>query len=117
MSTAMREPLVRLLDAMEAIGNDHEEIFDTDVRERVGDVIERSLVTQIDTVSVPADLGMFSDDGNEQLRSVLERYLTDATQIAGALGLDESARRSAVWDEEAASTSGLSVDEFLGWVY
>ena len=112
----MREPLVRLLDAMEAIGAKHEEIFDTDVRERLGDAIERSLITPSGPIAVPADMGMFSDEGNAAVRSALMDYLAEAAPLADALALDESARRAAVWDEGATSTSGLSVDEFLGWV-
>jgi len=116
MSTAMRDPLVRLLDAMESIGTSHEEIYDTDVRERVADAIERHLVTPSRSLAVPEDLGMFSDEGNELLRSAVERYLGEAMPIADALDLDEATRRSAIWDAEATSSSGLTVDEFLGWI-
>jgi hypothetical protein len=36
------------LDALEAIGAEHEEVYDTAVREEIGAVIKRVLVTKSD---------------------------------------------------------------------
>ena len=116
MSSGMREPLVRFLDALEAIGAEHEEVYDTDVRERLGAVIEQRLIARSDTVEVPDELGMFSSEGNQLVRTALVNYLAEASTRADAANLDESARRAAVWDGEAASSNGTPVDEFLGWV-
>ena len=115
MSTGMREPLVRFLDALEAIGAEHEEVYDTDVRERLAAVIEQRLITKSNEVDVPDELGMFSGVG-QLVRAALVSYLAEASARADALNLDESARRAAVWDGEAASSNGTPVDEFLGWV-
>ncbi len=60
MSAALRESLVRFLDALEAIGAEHEEVYDTDVRERLAAVIDHRLVTTSHEVAVPHELGMFS---------------------------------------------------------
>jgi hypothetical protein len=117
MSNEMRAPLVRFLDALEAIGAEHEEVYDTDVRERMGAAIEETLITRSRPPEVPNELGMFSPEGNRAVREALQRYLADATPLAEALSLDEAARRAAVWDSEAASSRGTPVDEFLGWVY
>src|SRR5688572_18661759 len=108
----MREVLIRFLDALESIGVDHEEVYDTDVRERLAEAIERNLIAPGASVNVPAKLGMFSDEADERVVAALHRYLTDARRRADELGLDEAARRTAVWDPEAASTSGATVDEF-----
>jgi hypothetical protein len=112
----MREPLVRFLDALEAIGAKHEEVYDTDVRERVAAVIEQRLIASSTEVDVSDELGMFSSEGNQLVRSALVSYLAEASTRADAANLDESARRAAVWDGEAVSSSGTPVDEFLGWV-
>jgi hypothetical protein len=116
MGTGMREPLVRFLDALEAIGAEHEEVYDTDVRERLAAVIEQRLITKSNQVNVPDQLGMFSAAGNQLVRGALVSYLAEASTRADALNLDESARRAAVWDGEASSSNGTPVDEFLGWV-
>jgi hypothetical protein len=60
---------------------------------------------------------MFSDDGNQAVGAALTTFLTRAQPQARALGLDEAARRAAVWDAEATSSSGAPVDDFLGWPY
>jgi hypothetical protein len=112
----LRDPLVRLLDALEAIGDEHEEVYDTDVRERMADAIERRLIARSDDGELSGDFGMFSDDGNRRVREAVERYLAEAVPRADALGLDERARRASVWDIETTSSRGTTVDEFLGWV-
>jgi hypothetical protein len=116
MSNGMRDPLVRFLDALEAIGAEHEEVYDTDVRERLAAVIEQRLIVKSSEVDVPDELGMFSPEGNQLVRAALVTYLDEAAPRADALNLDEAARRAAVWDGEAVSTNGMPVDEFLGWV-
>jgi hypothetical protein len=112
----MREPLVRLLDALEAIAADHEEVYDTDVREQIAAFIERRLIANANEVNVPDSFGMFSTEGNQRVRAALTSYLAEAVPCADALNLDKGARRVAVWDRDAVSRNGTPVDEFLGWV-
>jgi hypothetical protein len=112
----MRESLVGLLDALDAIAADHEEVYDTDVREQMAALIEQRLIANVDGGYVPDEFGMFSADGNQRVRATLTRYLAEAMPRADALNLDEAARRAAVWDRDAVSSNGTPVDEFLGWV-
>lgn len=112
----MRDALIRFLDALEAIGERHEEVYDTDVRERLAAAIEGNLITPSGPIDVPSNLGMFDDEANQRVGAALQAYLTDVRRQADELGLDETARRAAVWDPDATSTSGATVDEFLGWV-
>lgn len=112
----MRDALVRFLDALEAIGVDHDEVYDTDVRERLAEAIEHNLITPTGPIETPTKLGMFSDEADERVAAALGAYLTDARRQADVAGLDEAARRGAVWDPDATSGSGATVDEFLGWV-
>ena len=115
MSDAMREPLVRFFDALEAIGAEHEELYDTDVRERIGAALEQQLIAGSQG-EVSESFGMFSSEGDRLVRDAVASYLGEARPIADALNLGEAARRAAVWDAEAASSEGTPVDEFLGWV-
>ena len=99
----MREPLVRFLDALEAVGAEHEEVYDTDVRERLAEVIEQRLITRSREVEVSDELGMFSPEGNQLVRAALVSYLAEACKPrADALNLDEAARRAAVWDRRGS---------------
>ena len=110
----VRTLLVRFLDDLEAIGERHEEVYDTDVRERLGERIEELFVARARGPELDLDLGMFSPEGNELVGRALLRFLTAAVEAGGAIS-DPTARRAAVWDADATSTSGASVDEFLGW--
>lgn len=90
----MREPLVRFLDALEAIGAEHDELYDTGVRVRLAAVIQRFLITKSAGNDVPDELGMFSRKGNRLVRTALATYLAEATLRANALTLNKAARRA-----------------------
>ena len=111
----VRALLVEFMDRLESIGEDHEELYDTDVRERMGEVIDNLLISPTGSTEIPADMGMFSAEGNRRVVDALRHYLDRAVPRAEELGLDAAARSAAVWDGDAISAAGSSVDEFLGW--
>ena len=45
---------------LEQLGEEHSEIYDTAVRERMWTLVEKILIKQSGPVDVPDDLGMFS---------------------------------------------------------
>lgn len=114
MSDETRPVLVRFLDELEAIGEVHEEVYDTDVRERLAERIESVFVSREAAPAASDELGMFSDEANSRVAAALDRFLVDMSAAAASID-DPGARRDSVWDAEATSTSGLTVDEFLGW--
>lgn len=117
MAPTMRGHLTAFLDQLERIGLEHDELYDTDVRERMAEVIERTLVEGAGPIDVPRSLGMFSEEGNARVQAALATYLGSALPLATELALDEAGRRDAVWDEGGGSSAGTSVDEFLGWPF
>ena len=114
MSEEIRSVLVRFLDELEAIGETHEEVYDTDVRDRLAAHIESAFVDAAGELPTSTDLGMFSAEANERVKSALDRFLAEGRAACASIS-DPAVRRAAVWDEDARSSSGLSVDEFLGW--
>jgi len=54
--------MAAFLEALEGIADIHSEIFDTDVRERMWQVVDRTLITQTSSLDVPDELGMFSPE-------------------------------------------------------
>ncbi len=44
MTPSMRGYLTAFLDQLERIGEQHDELYDTDVRERMAEVLEQTLV-------------------------------------------------------------------------
>ncbi len=84
MSDGMRKPLVRFLDALEAIGAEHDEVYDTAVREAMGAVLEQRLITRSRRGDLSEDFGMFSPEGNRLVRDAVAGYLAEAGPVADA---------------------------------
>lgn len=82
-----------LLDALDKVAEEHEELLDTDVRERLWEVIERRYVKLDPTYEIPEDLGMFSEAGNRKLRAALEQHLRNLVAIAECFRLDTETKR------------------------
>ncbi len=55
----MDELLHRLLDNLEEVAGEHDEVFDTDVRERMHRAIERAWIKPLSGYVVPNEFGMF----------------------------------------------------------
>jgi hypothetical protein len=108
--------LAGLLDALEEVADQHSEIFDTDVRERVWVVVDRCYVRRHGTFEVPSELGMFSVDGNVRLKTALDRHLRNLLSAAETDGLETEAERLAVIQnsEIRSSRQGFAFEDFFG---
>src|SRR5262245_50869912 len=82
MPDAMRDALVRFLDALEAVAAEHEELFDTDVREDMAMAIEERLVKKSEQGDVPDEFAMFSSEGNGLVRAAVMSYLAEVMPLA-----------------------------------
>ena len=105
-----------LLDGLESVGEAHPELFDTDVRERLWTVIERRYVQLDSAYEIPSDLGMFSDEGNARLRTVLHQHVGNLVAIAEAFQLDTEAKRLQSFQNPDVKSAhqGLTYDAFFG---
>ena len=111
----MNDILKNLLDQLEGIGEDHEVLFDSDVRQNMSNAIVEAFVRSRKDYAVPDNLGMFSDEANDAVKSVIVRYIADASRKADEIGLlSFHARLSAVQDGSVRSYGGNDYDEFLG---
>jgi len=64
----IKKALKQLLTALDRIYAKHEEVGDSDVRDRMYAAIYRSFIQPQHGYALPAKLGMFTDEGNELLR-------------------------------------------------
>jgi hypothetical protein len=105
-----------LLDALDEVAQEHEELLDTDVRERLWQVIERRYVKLDATYEIPEDLGMFSKGGNRKLRAALQQHLGNLVAIAEAFRLDTEAKRLRTLLNPGVKSEpgGHTYDYFLG---
>jgi len=105
-----------LLDALEEVAEAHSELFDTEVRERMWEVVEGRYVRLDDHYEIPEDLGMFTKDGNLRLRAVLEQHLKNLATVAEVFELDTEAKRLRTLQNPAVRSErrGLAYDAFFG---
>jgi len=107
--------MAALLEDLEAIGEQHAEVYDTDVRERMWAIVDRVLLKRTGDRVIPDDLGMLTDEGNRRLKAALEENLERLDAIFAIFKLDtEHDRRRSFLNPKLTSESGRHVDDFFG---
>ncbi|MBN2385088.1 hypothetical protein JXQ70_19615 [bacterium] len=107
--------LAGFLEELEHIGEAHEEIYDTQVRELLWEIVDGYLLKQTHDLNIPTELGMFSPDANETLKAVLERELPILKKVFDAFDLDTEAKRNtSFFNPQLQTESGRYVDDFFG---
>jgi hypothetical protein len=110
----MEELLHRLMTRLEEAAGSHPELYDTEVRDHLAEALLRGFVEQEADFEVPAALGLFTDEGNEAVRRILQDYLREARARAETLGLDREGRQAALWNYDVATDEGQYADDFFG---
>jgi hypothetical protein len=78
-------------------------------------VVRRQLLAQIEPVDVPADLGMFSKEGNARLRELLQSNLATLREVFAIFELDtESKRAVSFYNPKLKTERGARVEDFFG---
>ena len=113
----MKNALRQMLDALDEISDQHEELGDTDVRERMAVAIHKSFLLPQAGYTLPAKFGMFSKDGNAKVREALRRFLNHPEVVTAAKLLrTPEARLVAFQDVSVTSAKGTHYDEYFGHV-
>ena len=112
----MTQILKELLDNLETIGAEHEELYDTDVREHISDAIMSGFVRQTAGYSLPDEFGMFDADADSAVKAALAQFIERATQAAASQGLDSPQARLDAFQNPEITSSGdqQAYDEFFG---
>ena len=110
----MKDALKRLLDALDAIGEAHGEICDTEVRERMHEVIYAQFVQAREDAEVPTSLGMFSPEGNTAVGAALAAFLADPAVAALREDASPQERLDAFQDHTVLSDEEMVYDEYFG---
>jgi hypothetical protein len=109
--------LVELLNDLDAIGQAHDEIGDTDVREQMSAAVFDGFIQPRSQFSLPSEFGMFSEVGNRLVRAALEKFLQRAGPVAQAQGIQSDQQRlDAFQAESVQSASGTYYDDYFGWM-
>ena len=67
----MEELLRRLLNRLADIGHDHEELYDTECRERMSEAVMNGFVRGASNYAMPDEFGLFSAEANLAVRQAL----------------------------------------------
>ena len=111
----MEELLRIFLERLEFIGESNEELFDTDVRQTMSNVIVDGFVRAEDNHVFPDEYGMFSAQANSDVKFALEQYVLAANETAKDLNIIEfHDRLAAVQNEQVRTKQGNDYEEFLG---
>ncbi len=113
---AMKAHLQGLLDDLAAIGEQHDEIYDTDVKEQMAEAVWDGFIAPKSGYVLPDEFGMFSAEGNSAVKAALAKYIKSANETAAERGLRTSKERLDVFQdiEVALSVDGQTYDEFFG---
>jgi hypothetical protein len=116
---SMDEAIRSLLDVLEAAEYAGTPLTDTDVRERLFDVVDQGFIHGVPGYEVP--LSLLDDCGGAEnqkasVREALSAFLKSARQHAAAAGLNTPGRRRAAFlsCRVTSSSSATDVCEFFG---
>ena len=112
----MEQILLELLIRLEAIGDRDESLFDTVVRERMGDAVFFGFIKPRLGFVLPDDYGM-PEEANRAIKAALGAYIEAARALAPAAGLDTFHKRLAAFQNAEVRTAEHKndFDDFFGW--
>jgi hypothetical protein len=112
----LKVALRQLLDDLDVVGDDHDEIGDTDVREAMWEAVANLFIRPQPGYQIPQDFKMFSDEGNAAVVSALSRFFSHPDLIESAAKLATPQERlDAFQDEDLASARTSYFDSYFGW--
>src|SRR5437870_5214568 len=113
----MEPVLLSLLETLDAIGKDHAELYDSEVRNQMGGAVFSGFLQRKNGYVLPDSFGLYSDEGNRKVKAALASFNQAANARAQELGLNDFHSRLAAFQNSDVSTSGEGNyhDDFFGW--
>lgn len=108
--------LAGLLEVLEDIAEEFPEVLDTDVRERIWDVVHRRVILAESGFIVPTGLGMFSEAANRKLSAALQHHLNNLATAFEVCGLKTARERLNSFQNPHVKTPvhGYTYEDFFG---
>lgn len=112
----MEQLLLELSVRLEAVGDRDESLFDTVVRERMGQAVFFEFIKPRPGFVLPDDYGM-PEGENRAIKAALGAYIEGARALAPAAGLDTFHKRLVAFQNLAVRTAEQKndYDDFFGW--
>lgn len=108
---------LRFYQALEDIGEEHEEVTEIDVREAIHDCLNLHFIWGHSWESLPVNYEMFSPEGDAAVAEAVESFLTDAVPAVEKNDIPVGRPRLALLQDTSLRTRGGSrYDLFIGHV-
>ena len=112
----MDELLKELLNRLGQVGKNHEEIYDTECRDRMSNAIFDGYIRRLDAFVLPSDFGLYSPEANTAVCEALASYIDRANAQANVLKLRSFHERlSAFQNGDVKSDRKDYFDDFFGY--
>jgi len=112
----IKRALKQFLTALDRIESKHEEIGDTDVREKMYNAIHSAFIVRQRSYSLPDKFGMFTDEGNNLVRLALDKFLKHQEVVATSKSLkNPQDRLEAFQDDDVETSEGTTIWEYFGY--
>jgi hypothetical protein len=114
---AMEQILLKLLRELERIGHAHEELYDSEVREQMGNAVMAAYVRRTPGYFLPDQFGMYSKDADAEVRKSLAEYIERANALADEIGVTSFHARLAAFQNRAVRanpTVAVDYEELFG---
>lgn len=112
----MKKLLLELLHRLEAIGERDESLYDTVVREKMGNAVFLGFIKPDPGFVLPEDYEMPPEE-NRAIKAALGAYIDAANALAPGAGLDTFHKRLAAFQDSSVQTAKQkeTFDGFFGW--
>ena len=108
----METILLELLDRLERLGETHGELYDSEAREQIGDIVMDGFVRRKSGFVMPERLGMLSESADSELRQALASYIEAANKRADDIGLSSFHARLAAFQDPAVRTNPATAVDY-----
>jgi len=112
----MEELLLELLNQLEKIGEVHEELYDSECRERMSQAILDGFVDPVSTFMLPSDFGLYSSEANKAVKDALEKFI-ESSKLVDTQELQSAQERLAAFQNESihSDAEGIYYDDVFGY--
>tara|TARA_R110002049_G_C9026253_1_gene551704 strand:- start:81 stop:995 length:915 start_codon:yes stop_codon:yes gene_type:complete len=112
----MEELLRQLLNRLEQVGSNHEELYDTECRERMGNAVMDGFVRNKGDFVLADDFGLYATEANLAVKEALAEYITKANSQAAESSITDFHERLAAFQNSDVESDGEGsfYDDFFG---
>lgn len=116
LERTMDELLRELLEQLEEIGHFDQSLFDSAVRQSLGDAVFEGFALMIPDYVPPASFGMTNAEAETQVRRAIQNYLGSVRSMAAERGLRTfHARLAAIQNRSIKTDENRDFEDYLGY--